>query len=166
MAQRNQPSCRPREANSHTGLLSVERARPALSDRVSRLQENWQKESGQPVSREELLLSLQNLEAIMIQTVYDNRMATVGLSNIVMDTTTAEVTGLGVAHHVEECRCQRTGGGARLWWSYNWGISRIKTCLGEEGLLDHTFPVINSAVAFSYAFSLFPGLLWATLVQG
>ncbi|KAL7976143.1 hypothetical protein Chor_008240, partial [Crotalus horridus] len=67
-------------------------------------EENWQKESGEPVSREELLLSLQNLEALMIQTVYDNRMATVGLSNIVMDTTTTEVTGLGVAHHVEECR--------------------------------------------------------------
>ncbi|XP_039223672.1 basement membrane-specific heparan sulfate proteoglycan core protein isoform X11 [Crotalus tigris] len=68
-------------------------------------EENWQKASGEPVSREELLLSLQNLEALMIQTVYDNRMATVGLSNIVMDTTTTEVTGLGVAHHVEECRC-------------------------------------------------------------
>ncbi|XP_063173518.1 basement membrane-specific heparan sulfate proteoglycan core protein isoform X2 [Candoia aspera] len=68
-------------------------------------EENWQKESGDPVSREELLLALQNLEAILIQTVYDNRMATVGLSNIIMDTTTAEVTSLGVAHHVEECRC-------------------------------------------------------------
>uniref|UniRef100_A0A8C5WSN8 Basement membrane-specific heparan sulfate proteoglycan core protein n=1 Tax=Laticauda laticaudata TaxID=8630 RepID=A0A8C5WSN8_LATLA len=68
-------------------------------------EESWQKESGGSVSREELLLALQNLEAIMIQTVYDNRMATVGLSNIVMDTTTTEVTGLGVAHHVEECRC-------------------------------------------------------------
>ncbi|KAG8142217.1 hypothetical protein E2320_006163 [Naja naja] len=66
---------------------------------------SWQKESGASVSREELLLALQNLEAIMIQTMYDNRMATVGLSNIVMDTTTTEVTGLGVAHHVEECRC-------------------------------------------------------------
>ncbi|KAM6434636.1 basement membrane-specific heparan sulfate proteoglycan core protein isoform 6-T6 [Liasis olivaceus] len=68
-------------------------------------EENWQKESGDPVSREELLLTLQNLEAVMIQTVYDNRMATVGLSNIIMDTTTTEVTSLGVAHHVEECRC-------------------------------------------------------------
>lgn len=94
----------------------MERARPGLSDHVLCLQENWQKENREPVSREELLLSLQNLEALMIQTVYDNRMATVGLSNIVMDTTTTEVTGLGVAHHVEECRCQRAGGG-RLWWS-------------------------------------------------
>ncbi|ETE59278.1 Basement membrane-specific heparan sulfate proteoglycan core protein, partial [Ophiophagus hannah] len=66
---------------------------------------SWQKESGASVSREELLLALQSLEAIMIQTMYDNRMATVGLSNIVMDTTTTEVTSLGVAHHVEECRC-------------------------------------------------------------
>ncbi|XP_054857961.1 basement membrane-specific heparan sulfate proteoglycan core protein isoform X3 [Eublepharis macularius] len=68
-------------------------------------EENWQKESGAPVSREEMLLTLQNLEAIMIQTVYDNRMASVGLSDIVMDTTTTETTGLGVAHGVEQCRC-------------------------------------------------------------
>lgn len=57
------------------------------------------------MSREELLLTLQNLEAVQIQTVYDNRMASVGLSDIVMDTTTAEVTGLGAAIGVEECRC-------------------------------------------------------------
>ncbi|KAL8198220.1 UNVERIFIED_CONTAM: Basement membrane-specific heparan sulfate proteoglycan core protein, partial [Gekko kuhli] len=69
------------------------------------VEEHWQKESGAPVSREELLLTLQNLEAIMIQTVYDNRMASVGLSDIVMDTTTTETTGLGVAHAVEQCRC-------------------------------------------------------------
>ncbi|KAJ7306581.1 hypothetical protein JRQ81_009947, partial [Phrynocephalus forsythii] len=68
-------------------------------------EENWEKESGSPVSREELLLTLQNLEAIMIQTVYDNRMASVGLSDIAMDTTTTEVTGLGPAHGVEQCRC-------------------------------------------------------------
>ncbi|XP_077787120.1 basement membrane-specific heparan sulfate proteoglycan core protein-like isoform X2 [Podarcis muralis] len=68
-------------------------------------EEHWEKESGASVSREELLLTLQNLEAVMIQTVYDNRMASVGLSDIVMDTTTTEVTGLGLAHGVEECRC-------------------------------------------------------------
>nr|XP_056721446.1 basement membrane-specific heparan sulfate proteoglycan core protein [Euleptes europaea] len=72
---------------------------------VQFIEENWQKESGAPVSREELLLALQNLEAIMIQTIYDNRMASVGLSDIVMDTTTTETTGLGVAHAVEQCRC-------------------------------------------------------------
>ncbi|XP_060115564.1 basement membrane-specific heparan sulfate proteoglycan core protein [Heteronotia binoei] len=69
------------------------------------IEENWQKESGAPVSREELLLTLQNLEAVMIQTIYDNRMASVGLSDIVMDTTTTETTGLGMAHAVEQCRC-------------------------------------------------------------
>ncbi|XP_077167850.1 basement membrane-specific heparan sulfate proteoglycan core protein isoform X5 [Paroedura picta] len=69
------------------------------------VEENWQKESGAQVSREELLLTLQNLEAIMIQTVYDNRMASVGLSDIVMDTTTTEATGLGLAHAIEHCRC-------------------------------------------------------------
>ncbi|XP_042333788.1 LOW QUALITY PROTEIN: basement membrane-specific heparan sulfate proteoglycan core protein [Sceloporus undulatus] len=68
-------------------------------------EENWETESGSPVSREELLVTLQKLEAIMIQTVYDNRMASVGLSDIVMDTTATEVTGLGVAQGVEECRC-------------------------------------------------------------
>ncbi|XP_061457671.1 basement membrane-specific heparan sulfate proteoglycan core protein isoform X5 [Rhineura floridana] len=69
------------------------------------IEENWEKESGAPVSRDELLLTLQNLEAVRIQTVYDNRMASVGLSDIVMDTTTTEATGLGVAQSVEECRC-------------------------------------------------------------
>ncbi|XP_063001421.1 basement membrane-specific heparan sulfate proteoglycan core protein [Elgaria multicarinata webbii] len=68
-------------------------------------EENWEKESGAPVSREELLFALQNLEAVMIQTVYDNRMASVGLSDVVMDTTTTEVTELGPARGVEECRC-------------------------------------------------------------
>ncbi|XP_044277194.1 LOW QUALITY PROTEIN: basement membrane-specific heparan sulfate proteoglycan core protein [Varanus komodoensis] len=68
-------------------------------------EENWEKESGGPVSREELLLALQDLEAILIRTVYDNRMASVGLSDVVMDTTTTEATDLGTARGVEECRC-------------------------------------------------------------
>ncbi|XP_075762396.1 basement membrane-specific heparan sulfate proteoglycan core protein isoform X5 [Pelodiscus sinensis] len=68
-------------------------------------EENWQHESGAPVSRETLLLALQSLEAILVQTVYDNKMASVGLSDIAMDTTTTELTGQGVARGVEECRC-------------------------------------------------------------
>ncbi|XP_062822809.1 basement membrane-specific heparan sulfate proteoglycan core protein isoform X3 [Anolis carolinensis] len=68
-------------------------------------EENWETESGSAVSREELLLVLQNLEALLVQTVYDNRMASVGLSDVAMDTTSTEVTGLGVAQGVEECRC-------------------------------------------------------------
>ncbi|KAG6921955.1 heparan sulfate proteoglycan 2 [Chelydra serpentina] len=68
-------------------------------------EENWQHESGAPVSRETLLLALQNLESILVQTVYDNKMASVGLSDITMDTTTVELTSQGVAQGVEECRC-------------------------------------------------------------
>uniref|UniRef100_A0A7M4G0T5 Basement membrane-specific heparan sulfate proteoglycan core protein n=1 Tax=Crocodylus porosus TaxID=8502 RepID=A0A7M4G0T5_CROPO len=73
--------------------------------RVQFTEENWVRESGAPVSREELLLVLQRLESVLLQTVYDNRMASVGLSDIVMDTTTTEVTSLGLARSVEECRC-------------------------------------------------------------
>ncbi|XP_053546192.1 basement membrane-specific heparan sulfate proteoglycan core protein isoform X4 [Bombina bombina] len=68
-------------------------------------EENWQHESGSPVTREDLLMTLQNLESIMIQTVYDNKMASVGISDIVMDTTSVEYTQLGLAIDVEECRC-------------------------------------------------------------
>ncbi|XP_019367559.1 PREDICTED: basement membrane-specific heparan sulfate proteoglycan core protein, partial [Gavialis gangeticus] len=73
--------------------------------RVQFTEENWVHESGAPVSREELLVVLQRLESVLLQTVYDNRMASVGLSDIVMDTTTTEVTSLGPARGVEECRC-------------------------------------------------------------
>ncbi|XP_072011491.1 basement membrane-specific heparan sulfate proteoglycan core protein isoform X5 [Engystomops pustulosus] len=68
-------------------------------------EENWQHESGAVVTREDLMMTLQNLEAIMIQTVYDNKMASVGLADIIMDTTSVEYTQLGVALGVEECRC-------------------------------------------------------------
>ncbi|XP_073512146.1 basement membrane-specific heparan sulfate proteoglycan core protein isoform X5 [Phyllobates terribilis] len=68
-------------------------------------QEHWQHESGAAVTREDLLMTLQNVEAIMIQTVYDNKMASVGLADIVLDTTSVEYTQLGVALGVEECRC-------------------------------------------------------------
>ncbi|KAM3922273.1 basement membrane-specific heparan sulfate proteoglycan core protein isoform 4-T4 [Leptodactylus fuscus] len=68
-------------------------------------EDNWQHESGSAVTREDLLMTLQNLEAIMIQTVYDNKMASVGLADIIMDTTSVEYTQLGVALGVEECRC-------------------------------------------------------------
>ncbi|XP_069802948.1 basement membrane-specific heparan sulfate proteoglycan core protein isoform X4 [Dendropsophus ebraccatus] len=68
-------------------------------------EDNWQHESGSAVTREDLLMTLQNVEAIMIQTVYDNKMASVGLADIVMDTTSVEYTQLGVAIGVEECKC-------------------------------------------------------------
>ncbi|XP_069096158.1 basement membrane-specific heparan sulfate proteoglycan core protein isoform X2 [Pleurodeles waltl] len=81
--------------------------RPAIVNqrRVHFTEEHWRHESGAPVTREDLLMTLQNLDSIMIQTVHDNKMASVGLSDVVMDTTTVEFTSLGVAHGVEECRC-------------------------------------------------------------
>ncbi|XP_066527292.1 basement membrane-specific heparan sulfate proteoglycan core protein [Hoplias malabaricus] len=68
-------------------------------------EENWEHSSGRPVSREELLMTLGNLESISIRTIYDNRMASVGLSDIVMDTTTVEFSLQGQPKDVEECRC-------------------------------------------------------------
>lgn len=50
------------------------------------------------------MMTLANLDSILIQTKYDNRMASVGLSDIVMDTTSVEVTNLGRPLVVEECR--------------------------------------------------------------
>nr|XP_033778769.1 basement membrane-specific heparan sulfate proteoglycan core protein isoform X4 [Geotrypetes seraphini] len=73
--------------------------------RVQLTEENWQRESGAPVTREDFMMTLQNLEGILIQTVYNNRTANVGLSDVVMDTTTVESTSLGLAQGVEECRC-------------------------------------------------------------
>ncbi|XP_060751007.1 basement membrane-specific heparan sulfate proteoglycan core protein isoform X1 [Tachysurus vachellii] len=68
-------------------------------------EENWQHSSGQPVSRTDLLMTLANLESISIRTIYNNRMASVGLSDIVMDTTTAAFSLDGQPRDVEECRC-------------------------------------------------------------
>ncbi|MGH0151147.1 UNVERIFIED_CONTAM: hypothetical protein FKN15_057920 [Acipenser sinensis] len=68
-------------------------------------EENWEHESGAPVSRGDLMMTLVNLEGINIRTVYDNKMVSVGLSDIVMDTTTVEYTNQGPALSVEECRC-------------------------------------------------------------
>lgn len=69
------------------------------------MQEHWVHESGQPVQRAELLQVLQSLEAVLIQTVYNTKMASVGLSDITMDTTVTHATSHGHAHSVEECRC-------------------------------------------------------------
>ncbi|XP_069775261.1 basement membrane-specific heparan sulfate proteoglycan core protein isoform X3 [Narcine bancroftii] len=71
-------------------------------------EDNWQHESGKPVSREDLMMTLVNLDSILIQTKYDNRMASVGLRDIVMDTTSEEITNLGKALNVEECRCPQS----------------------------------------------------------
>lgn len=67
-------------------------------------QENWQHSSGRAVTRDDLMMTLANLERIHIRTVYDNHMASVGLSDISMDTTTKEFTLQGNPGDVEECR--------------------------------------------------------------
>ncbi|XP_064028426.1 basement membrane-specific heparan sulfate proteoglycan core protein isoform X3 [Pogoniulus pusillus] len=68
-------------------------------------EDHWEDEEGAPVSRELLLLVLQELEGIFIRAVYDGRMASVGLSDVAMDITSTSDTGLGPAGDVEECRC-------------------------------------------------------------
>lgn len=71
---------------------------------VSVSQENWQHSSGRAVTRDDLMMTLANLESIHIRTIYDNRMASVGLSDISMDTTTREFSLHGNPREVEECR--------------------------------------------------------------
>ncbi|XP_035881389.1 basement membrane-specific heparan sulfate proteoglycan core protein isoform X11 [Phyllostomus discolor] len=78
----------------------------ALNQRqVQFSEEHWVHESGQPVQRAEMMQVLQSLEAVLIQTVYNTKMASVGLSDIAMDTTVTYATSHGHAHSVEECRC-------------------------------------------------------------
>uniref|UniRef100_A0A5F9CNP8 Basement membrane-specific heparan sulfate proteoglycan core protein n=1 Tax=Oryctolagus cuniculus TaxID=9986 RepID=A0A5F9CNP8_RABIT len=78
----------------------------ALNQRQVQLsEEHWVHESGRPVQRAEMLQVLQSLEAVLIQTVYNAKMASVGLSDISMDTTVTYATSHGRAHSVEECRC-------------------------------------------------------------
>ncbi|XP_026189282.1 basement membrane-specific heparan sulfate proteoglycan core protein isoform X3 [Mastacembelus armatus] len=68
-------------------------------------EDKWQHTNGRPVSREELMMTLANLDSISIRTIYDNHMVSVGLRDIVMDTTTVEYSIRGHAKDVEECRC-------------------------------------------------------------
>ncbi|XP_029973802.1 basement membrane-specific heparan sulfate proteoglycan core protein isoform X2 [Salarias fasciatus] len=68
-------------------------------------EDNWQHSNGRAVSREDLMMTLANLDNINIRTIYDNHMVSVALSDIVMDTTTVEFSTRGHAKDVEECRC-------------------------------------------------------------
>uniref|UniRef100_A0A8C2WMG3 Heparan sulfate proteoglycan 2 n=1 Tax=Cyclopterus lumpus TaxID=8103 RepID=A0A8C2WMG3_CYCLU len=68
-------------------------------------EDKWQHSNGRTVSREELMMTLANLESLSVRTIYDNHMVSVALSDIVMDTTTVEFSILGHAKDVEECRC-------------------------------------------------------------
>ena len=67
-------------------------------------QDHWQQSNGRSVSREELLMTLANLDTINIRTVYDNHMVSVALSDVIMDTTSVSFTTHGHAKDVEECR--------------------------------------------------------------
>ncbi|XP_028850828.1 basement membrane-specific heparan sulfate proteoglycan core protein isoform X4 [Denticeps clupeoides] len=68
-------------------------------------EDNWQHSSGRAVTREDLMMTLANLQSISIRTIYDNHMVSVALSDIIMDTTTVEYSLQGAAKDVEECRC-------------------------------------------------------------
>ncbi|XP_060913974.1 basement membrane-specific heparan sulfate proteoglycan core protein isoform X6 [Labrus mixtus] len=68
-------------------------------------EENWQHSNGRPVSREDLMMTLANLDGINIRTIYDNHMVSVALSDIIMSTTSVEFSTMGHAKDVEECRC-------------------------------------------------------------
>ncbi|KAK7128964.1 hypothetical protein R3I94_017251 [Phoxinus phoxinus] len=86
------------------------RGNPTLPDTINHrevtfTEENWQHSSGRAVTRDELMMTLANLESIHIRTIYDNRMASVGLSDISMDTTTKEFSLQENPRDVEECRC-------------------------------------------------------------
>lgn len=93
---------------SGLGVNGVRAGQALMSDPTTTLvhtQEHWVHESGQPVQRADMLQVLQSLEAVLIQTVYNAKMANVGLSDIAMDTTVTYATSHGRAHSVEECRC-------------------------------------------------------------
>uniref|UniRef100_A0A8D3BG34 Heparan sulfate proteoglycan 2 n=1 Tax=Scophthalmus maximus TaxID=52904 RepID=A0A8D3BG34_SCOMX len=60
-------------------------------------EDKWQHSNGRPVTREELMMTLASLDSVSIRTNYDHHMVSVGLSDIVMDTTTVEFSTLGHA---------------------------------------------------------------------
>uniref|UniRef100_A0A8C9YGN9 Heparan sulfate proteoglycan 2 n=1 Tax=Sander lucioperca TaxID=283035 RepID=A0A8C9YGN9_SANLU len=80
-------------------------ARVVNQKEIKFTEDRWQHSNGRSVSREELMMTLANLDGISIRTIYDNHMVSVGLSDIVMETTTVEFSTLGHAKDVEECRC-------------------------------------------------------------
>ncbi|KAM3617456.1 uncharacterized protein V6R79_006391 [Siganus canaliculatus] len=80
-------------------------ARVVNQKEIKFTEDNWQHSSGRSVSRDDLLMTLANLDSVSIRTIYDNHMVSVALSDIVMDTTTVEFSTLGHAKDVEECRC-------------------------------------------------------------
>ncbi|XP_064381758.1 basement membrane-specific heparan sulfate proteoglycan core protein isoform X2 [Dromaius novaehollandiae] len=88
---------RPRHEPARPGVLNQRR--------VAFTEDEWEDETGAAVSREQLLLVLQELRAVLVQAVYDGRQTSAGLSAVAMDVSGAEPAGLGPAEAVEECRC-------------------------------------------------------------
>ncbi|XP_032375778.1 basement membrane-specific heparan sulfate proteoglycan core protein isoform X10 [Etheostoma spectabile] len=80
-------------------------ARVVNQKEIKFTENKWQHSNGRPVSREDLMMTLANLDSISIRTIYDNHMVSVGLGDIVMETTAVEFSTLGHAKDVEECRC-------------------------------------------------------------
>uniref|UniRef100_A0A673N5J0 Cell adhesion molecule-related/down-regulated by oncogenes n=1 Tax=Sinocyclocheilus rhinocerous TaxID=307959 RepID=A0A673N5J0_9TELE len=107
----SQPKEKPDVVLSGNGQKCIyRRGDPTLPDTINHreikfTEENWQHSSGRAVTRDDLMMTLANLESIHIRTIYDNRMASVSLSDISMDTTSKEFTLQGNPRDVEECRC-------------------------------------------------------------
>ncbi|KAA0707146.1 Basement membrane-specific heparan sulfate proteoglycan core protein [Triplophysa tibetana] len=107
----SEPKEKPDVVLSGNGLRFIyRRGDPTYPDIINHreikfTEENWQHTSGGAVTRDDLMMLLANLESIQIRTIYDNRMASIGLSDISMDTTTKEYSLQGNPRDVEECRC-------------------------------------------------------------
>lgn len=66
----------------------------------------WYNPDGRQVSREEIMMTLANVENVLVRLQYiDTVQREVELLNIVMDSSGAIDKGLGSASLVEECRC-------------------------------------------------------------
>jgi len=67
---------------------------------------NWRKSDGSSATREEIMMTLANVQNILIKLQYvDQVQREVELLNIVMDSAANRDMGLGSASLVEECRC-------------------------------------------------------------
>ncbi|XP_034445775.1 basement membrane-specific heparan sulfate proteoglycan core protein isoform X2 [Hippoglossus hippoglossus] len=80
-------------------------AREVNQKEIKFTEDKWQHSNGRAVSREDLLMTLANLDSVSIRTIYDDHMVSVALSDIIMDTTSVEFSTHGHAKDVEECRC-------------------------------------------------------------
>ncbi|CAB1426561.1 unnamed protein product [Pleuronectes platessa] len=80
-------------------------AREVNQKEIKFTEDKWQHSNGRTVSRDDLMMTLANLDSVSIRTIYDDHMVSVALSDIIMDTTSVEFSIHGHAKDVEECRC-------------------------------------------------------------